>query len=173
MDKWKKTSIKTLNKGFRDLQLHQYELPNGKKAGIEIRDDGQCVAIFAMTPDQQVVLAKQFRPGPDEVLVELPGGGMEAGEDPAEAAARELLEETGYAGRLQFVTTSWENPYTTLLRHNFVALDCKKVAEPQLDEHEIIETVLVPLKEYRQQIKKGQGTDIETAYLMLDHLGLL
>ena len=54
------------------------------------------VNVIALTPDQQVVLIRQFRVGANEVCLEIPGGMVDPGETPAEAAARELAEETGY-----------------------------------------------------------------------------
>jgi len=54
------------------------------------------VCVVALTPDDQVVLVEQYRRGCDRVVRELPAGNLEAGEDPAVCAARELAEETGY-----------------------------------------------------------------------------
>jgi len=56
------------------------------------------VNVIAVTPDQQVVLVKQFRFGSDDFSLELPGGMIEAGEDPVAAGVRELQEETGFGG---------------------------------------------------------------------------
>jgi ADP-ribose pyrophosphatase len=56
------------------------------------------VNVIAVTPDGHVVLVRQFRYGIDEFSLEIPGGVMEAGEDPVTAGARELREETGYTG---------------------------------------------------------------------------
>lgn len=55
-----------------------------------------CAAVLAMTPRRRIVLVRQFRPAVASMVTELPGGNIEAGETPATAAARELLEETGY-----------------------------------------------------------------------------
>ena len=56
------------------------------------------VHTIAVTPDDKVVLVRQFRAGSRRDSLETPGGLLEPGEDPGEAGARELLEETGYAG---------------------------------------------------------------------------
>lgn len=56
------------------------------------------VNVVAQTPDDRLVLVRQFRFGSDELSLEIPGGVMEAGEDPLTAGLRELSEETGYGG---------------------------------------------------------------------------
>ena len=56
------------------------------------------VNVVPVTPDQEVVMVKQFRHGSRSITLEIPGGIIDPGEAPASAGARELLEETGYAG---------------------------------------------------------------------------
>jgi ADP-ribose pyrophosphatase len=59
-------------------------------------------AVVAITEDQRVLLVRQYRPAVERYTLELPSGMVDAGETPAEAAARELLEETGHAaGEIQ------------------------------------------------------------------------
>jgi ADP-ribose diphosphatase len=74
----------------------------------EIKDEDDLVAVLALTESREVVLVRQFRPGPEAVLVELPAGVVAAGADPAETAAAELLEETGYRRTIEAAGTMLE-----------------------------------------------------------------
>ena len=174
VEKWKEISKETVFKKYsRNIEKVIFQLPNGKETDFYLRQDGEVVAILALTKDQRVILAKQFRPGPREILLEIPGGGVEEGETPEEAGARELLEETGYQGKIQLVTMALDCAYSTMKRYCLVATDCEKVAKPQNTETEIIEPILLDLKEFRALLRSGQMTDIEVGYLGLDFLGLL
>jgi ADP-ribose pyrophosphatase len=170
---WTLLSETRIYKGFREIILRRFRFPDGAEAEFDVRLDGQAVAVLAFTPQRQAIMARQFRPGPMQILLEIPGGGVEEGEEPAVAAARELLEETGYQGRLESVGVTRENPYTNLLRHNFIALDCVRVAEQKLDAHERIEVELLSLDQLREHLRTGQLCDAETGYRGLDHLGWL
>ena len=173
VEAWKLLGETVMFRGFRDVVRRRFRFPDGVEADFDIRLDGLAVAVLAFTPQREAILVRQFRPGPLQVFMDIPGGACEEGEDPARAAARELLEETGYQGRLEAVGHTYENPYTTLLRHNFVALDCVKVAEQHLDPHERIDVVVLPLPEFRQHLRSGQLCDTEAAYRGLDYLGWL
>jgi ADP-ribose pyrophosphatase len=125
------------------------------------------------TKDKKVILAKQFRPGPGKVFNELPSGGIEKKESLEEAIQRELLEETGYIGKIEYVGKSYADGYSNMIHHCFVAIDCEKVAEQKLDEGEFVEVVLLSLKEFRELLRSGDMTDIQSGYMGLDFLGLL
>lgn len=120
-----------------------------------------------------MILVKQFRPGPNEILNELPGGYVDKNETPEEAVQRELLEETGYKGKVEFVTTAYDCAYSTMNRYCVVITDCEKVAEQKLDKTEFAEVVLMLLEEFREFLKSRKNTDIEVGYIGLDYLGLL
>src|SRR6187200_1493558 len=69
------------------------------------------VNVIALTPDEQVVLIRQYRVGTAKVCLEIPGGMVDPGEDAATAAARELVEETGYtSSRWELLGTVAPNP---------------------------------------------------------------
>lgn len=171
---WKKIGQKVTFGGYRNLHQKTFELPDGRTVDYDCVGGGQIVCVLALTTDNRVILAKQFRPGPEKYLLELPGGALEKNESPEEAMQRELLEETGYSGKLQLVVTTPVDGYSSSVRHHLVATDCIKVAEPVADkDNEPAELILMDLDEFRAHIRSGQFTDIATGYLGLEFLGML
>ncbi|HPN54991.1 MAG TPA: NUDIX hydrolase [Candidatus Moranbacteria bacterium] len=172
--KWKELSREEVfSKYSRKIEKVIYKLPDGTESDFYLKKEEPTICVLAFTENNEVILAKQFRPGPDEIVLELPGGKMEDGETPKQAIERELLEETGYKGKAKFVTEALDCAYSTMRRQCFVATGCKKVAEPQNTSSEICETVLLPLDEFRNLLRSGKMTDVEVGYLGLDYLGLL
>jgi ADP-ribose pyrophosphatase len=116
------------------------------------------VNVVALTEDRRVVLIEQFRHGIGRVTLEIPGGMVDEGETPAEAAARELLEETGYAGDAPVLlgTTSpnpafQDNELTTWLIDR-----CRLVGEAAGDGHEEIAVSTVPVEELAGLVRSGR-----------------
>ena len=161
--------------GHMRILTRRYVLPDGRQSDWDLLDGGRTVAVLALTGTGRIVLVRQFRPGPARVLDEMPGGYVDEGEDIAEAAARELLEESGYAGEIEVVGQTWLSATATTRRHVAVAHNCRPVAEPRPgpDEDEFCQPVLVGLGEYRSLLRAGAMTDVDLGYLALDHLGLL
>ena len=171
---WEEVSREQVFKKYsRVIDKVDFVLGDGSVGDFYLRNESGAVCVVALTPDNEVVMARQFRPGPNKILLELPGGGIDAGETPEQAIAREFLEETGYEGTFEFVGTCLDDAYSTMERFCFVARDCKKVAEPQNSPAETIEVVLLPLDEFRTHLRSGQLTDVEVGYRCLDHLSLL
>src|SRR6516225_4371402 len=82
------------------------------------------VTVIALTPDDRLVLVRQFRAGSVHDSLEPPGGLLEPGEDPCAAGARELLEETGYAGDPpRLIATLWPNPALLSMRIATIVVD--------------------------------------------------
>ena len=174
IEKWKELSrAVAFQKYSRKIEKVMYKMPDGKESDFYIKKEGSAIGILALTKDDQVILVKQFRPGPNEILNELPGGYVDENETPEQAAGRELLEETGYKGTAKFVTIAYDCAYSTMNRYCMVVTDCEKVAEQKLDKNEFAEVVLMSLPEFRRLLKSGKNTDIEVGYIGLDYLGLL
>jgi ADP-ribose pyrophosphatase len=159
--------------GYRSVLGKRYVLPSGIEREFEIKLEGPTAVVLALTPEEDILLVREFRPGVEAVLRELPGGLVDEGEKPLEAARRELLEETGYAGDLEYVGPMVDCAYSTRIRHTFVARGCVKVGEPTPGEGESPELELVSLSEFRKHLRGGQLSDVGPGYLALDHLGLL
>lgn len=174
VEKWEELSRETVfQKYSRKIEKVIYRLPDGKESDFYLKKEGRVVCLLALDKEKRVILVKQFRPGPGEILAELPGGVVEKGETPEIAGARELLEETGYRGKLKLLTKVFDCAYSTVKRYCLVATDCEKVADQNLDNTEFAEVILMPLHEFRELLKSGRNTDIEIGYLGLDYLNLL
>jgi len=157
----------------RKIERVLFKLPDETQKDFYIRKENPVVCVLPLTEDQEVILFEQFRPGPKQVFRELPGGYVEPNEDPLIAAKRELLEETGYSGEMQFVTTCSDDAYSTMVRHCYVATNCKKVMNLQANPEEQGNLVFLLLPEFRKLLRSGKMTDVEVGYLGLDYLNLL
>jgi ADP-ribose pyrophosphatase len=174
IQEWKELSRQQAYKKYsRKIEEVIFELPDGSSTDFYVKVEGPASCTLALTEDNQVVLVRQYRPGPKAILEELPGGYVDLNEDPLTAARREFKEETGYDGDFEFIGTCLDDAYSTMERHCFVAKNCKKVAEPQQTQTEQTEVVTVPLPEFRERLRKGRMTDVEVGYMGLDYLGLL
>ncbi|MDO8592428.1 MAG: NUDIX hydrolase [bacterium] len=172
--KWKILKREDVFKKYgRGLEKVIFKMPDGRESDYYLSKVEQPVCVLALTKDKKVILAKQFRPGPNKILLGLPGGMIDGGESAKPAMARELLEETGYRGKLKFITRCFECAYSNVHRYCFVATDCVKISEPKSEPGEYIEVVLLPLNKFRQLLRSGQMTDIEAGYLGLDCLKLI
>lgn len=174
IQKWEEVDRRVVyDNGLRKLEEIDLRMPDGIVHSFVIDVRGGAASIVGFTPDNHVVLVKQYRVGPDAVLRELPGGFVDPGENPQEAARREFIEATGYDGEFQFVGTCIDDAYSTMTRYCFIAKNCRKVGEPQNTSAEQTEVVLLRLQDFREHLRRGKLTDVEMGYLGLDYLNLL
>ena len=116
------------------------------------------INIIALTRDERVVLIRQYRPGTDEVCLEIPGGMVDPGETPADAAARELVEETGYtSARWEQIGTVAPNPAIQNNHlHTFLALDAEPTSAQRLEGSEVIDVETATLADCHAAIRDGR-----------------
>lgn len=132
--------------------------PTGKTKRFSIIEAVDWVNVIAVTPDDRVVLVRQYRAGSDSICLEIPGGMVDAGESPLEAAVRELEEETGFtATRWKPLGTVLPNPAIQGNRlHSFLALGAARTASQRLDTSEVIAIDVVPLAEVQEMLRDGR-----------------
>jgi ADP-ribose pyrophosphatase len=126
------------------------------------------VVVLPLLDSNRVVMLRQFRPGPLEWVYELPAGTVEVGEDPAETARRELLEETGYeASRVELLFKAYPSPGTsTEVMYMYLATGLRYVgARPERGE--FLEVVVVPLDKAIEMVREGVIVDGKTIMLLL------
>ncbi len=163
------------------LRRDEIELPNGQHiADYFVRESRGFSVVFALTPEQRVVLVRQYKHGIGQSLLELPAGAIDPGETPAACARRELAEETGYVAdppELEHIGSFVYDPTSANTRyHLFLARDARPLQAQQLDATEAIDVELATLEELRRFVRDGTidvGAHVASIYFTLDRLGRL
>jgi 8-oxo-dGTP pyrophosphatase MutT (NUDIX family) len=116
------------------------------------------VQAVAVTVEEEVVLVRQFRAGSRRDSLEIPGGLLEPDEEPCAAGARELLEETGYAGDPPVLLGAiWSNPAILTMRNlTLLVRNARRVAQPHPDPSEELAIELIPVRDIPRLIKDGR-----------------
>jgi 8-oxo-dGTP pyrophosphatase MutT (NUDIX family) len=148
MKPWEVLSSKLLV-DRRWLRLHEQQvaLPNGAVIDqFHLIESPDWVAVLALTPQREFVLVEQYRHGLGHVSRELPAGVIDAGETPAAAARRELLEETGYqAGELVSMLELSPEPHRSTHRaHFFLTRDVRFSGQSHPEPSEVLEVIKRP-----------------------------
>lgn len=139
-----------------------------------LKCDGAAIIIAKLKPSERLILIRQYRPPTNSCVIEFPAGLIDPGESPETTAKRELLEETGYAGKiLRVFESSFNSPGLTNEAVHIVLMEIDETLEenldvsPMLEEDEDIETILVPIKDLLDFLEKSQknGDSIDSKLL--------
>ncbi len=146
-----------------NLRLDSVVLENGNTAMREVVEHPGAVGIVALKENGDIVMVKQYRKAVEQVLLELPAGKLEQGENPLDCAARELTEETGYtAGDLRYLVSFYTSPgFSNEVMHMFLATDLKE-GKNDPDDDEMVETVEISRDRAIDMILKGEIKDGKT-----------
>lgn len=149
------------------VQVDEVELPNGKTSTRELVKHPGAVAVIAITDDNKLVMVEQYRKPLEKVIVEIPAGKLEKGEEPALCARRELEEETGYDCKsLELVSSFYTSPgFADEIIHVYVAKGLtKKDNAAGLDEDEFVNVLEITLDEALEYIKEQRIFDAKTIF---------
>ena len=161
---------------YMRLRVDEVELPDGTVVpNYYVRESRGFVAILALTPDDEVVLVRQYRYGSDAIHLELPAGTLLGNEDPRECALRELAEETGYeVERCDLAAVFAPEPVRSPARaYVYIGLGARKTGELRLDPTEHLQVELASLPRFRRMLQDGSidaGGSIAAGYRGLDYL---
>jgi len=168
----KRIDTRTIFKGrIINLRVDTVLLPNGKNAQREIVEHPGAVVIIPVLSDRNIVLVKQYRAAVGKVLLELPAGTLEKGENPYECALRELEEETGLsAGKMKPLITFYPSPgICSEIMHVFVASELKKT-QSSPDPDEFLKVVKLEISKILDMINSGEIEDGKTLVGILCYL---
>jgi ADP-ribose pyrophosphatase len=156
-----------------NLRVDEVKLPNGKITTREVVEHPGGVSVVAVTDEGKLLLVKQYRKPAEEIILEIPAGKLEKGEDPETCAKRELSEETGYeAGYLKHLLTFYTTPgFSNERMYLYFAKDLKKV-KIHPDEDEFLEVVEYSPEELWQMILQNMVKDAKTIIGVLYYLKL-
>lgn len=146
-----RTSVATIRSG--PVKCYR----SGREKEFFLFDFSDWVNVVAVTPDNRLVMIRQFRFGSRRKEIEIPGGMIDPGEDPVEAGCRELLEETGYAG-VDPVVIGKVCPNPAIQRnfcYTIMVREAVKSSEPRFDDMEDIECFLKSHEEVESLVRKG------------------
>lgn len=154
------------------IEQRNVTLPNGIERQKVIVHPSNAVAILPIN-GKQCKLIRQYRYAIDDYIFEAPAGALEAGEDPIEAARRELIEETGFAAQKieprGFIFTT--PGYTDEKIFLYEASGLTPSQEFNLDDDEVIEVVDIPVRDLNRMILEGSLVDAKTICLIHRCLG--
>lgn len=145
-----------------NVRCDDAELPDGRACRREIVEHSGGAAVLCVK-DGKIALVRQYRYAYGEEIYEIPAGKLNAGEDPEQAAGRELTEETGLiASRLVLLFTLYPSPGYTNEKIYIYRAEGVEEGVQKLDEGEFLDAEFLPVEEVKEMIARGEIRDAKT-----------
>lgn len=156
------------------LRVDTVQLPSGRTTTREIVEHEDAVCVVPIDENNNVLMVRQYRKAAQLNLLEVPAGGVEAGETPDETVLRELQEEVSVtSGSLRRLSGFWVSPgWATEFMHAYLAMDLTPASLPA-DDDEYISVERVPLDSIPGLIESGEIQDSKSIAALLLALRVL
>lgn len=164
MKEEKTLSSETIFEGrILTLRVDTIQRVDGRQSTREVIEHAPCVAVIAVDADDNVLLVKQFRKALEKELLEIPAGGIDAGEDPEAAVMREMQEETGFRPqRLERLGGLYSSPgFCNEYLYLYLATDLIP-SQLYAEDTAGIEVVRVPVAQVTDLVTSGRIEDSKT-----------
>lgn len=157
-----------------NVHLDEIELPDGSRSDREVVEHSGGVCVAAVTDNKGLLFVRQYRYPYHKVLLELPAGKLEKGEDPLEAGIRELEEECGVRAEsvVSMGTVYPTVAYCSEIIHLFLAKGLVRT-EQRLDDGEFLSVEEISIEEAAKMVMDGEISDSKTVALVLKTARLL
>ena len=164
MEEIKKTETEIYRGKIIRVHVDDVELPDGMTAKREVVEHPGGVSVAVLTEKDELIFVRQFRYPYGEVLLELPAGKLEPGEDPFEAMKREQWEETGTTAE-HYVSLGNVYPTPGYAGEIIRLWACRLTGDEgalHLDEDEFLTTERIPLQEAVEMVLRNEIPDGKT-----------
>ena len=157
-------SQKTVYEGvIVNVRMDKAKLLDGRITNREVVEHPGGVAVFAMDQEDKVIMVRQFRYPMGEVVLELPAGKLEPGEDPRDSGLRELEEETGLQPQT-FLSMGYSYSSPGILAEKIHLYFAKDLVQGPVhpDDGEFLEVVRIPYDQLMDMVAQGEIKDGKT-----------
>ena len=147
-----------------DLEVDRVRLPSGGEGLREVIRHKGAVVVLPLHEDRRVELVRQYRYPTGEVVLELPAGKLDPGEEPVVCAGRELAEETGWNPvEIEELGSFFTTPgFSDEVLHAFIATPLEPASDVAQDPDEAIDNVTMTVEEALEACRDGTIRDSKT-----------